>query len=158
MTEMTTQTQETTTDVHVHDQTAGQALPGDPAARAEPDQDTPKGNREARYRVERNEAREALSAAQARIEQMQTREVERLASELAQPGDLLELGGVSLADLLTEAGDVDEAAVAEAVAALIESRPGLAKNLTVRYVDPSQGVGNDRPAKREPTFATLLKS
>jgi hypothetical protein len=123
-----------------------------------PEAQAPKGNREARYRVERNEAREALSAAQSRIEALQLREVERLASELAQPRDLLTLGGVSLTDLLTEAGDVDSAAVAEAVAALIESRPGLARNPVQRYVDPSQGSGNNRPAKREPSFATLLKS
>jgi hypothetical protein len=132
--------------------------------RATPEQEngseSPKGNREARYRVERNEAREALATAQARIEQMQTREAERLASELAQPSDLFTIGGVSLADLLTEAGDVDDAAVAKAVAALIESRPGLAKNLTVRpYVDMSQGKNNEHVSRKaQPTFATLLKS
>ncbi|WP_231997450.1 hypothetical protein [Mycobacterium sp. 1245111.1] len=86
---------------------------------------------------------------------MQLREVERLASDLAQPGDLLSLGEHSLADLLTEAGDVDEAAVAEAVAALIESRPGLARNPAQPAVDRSQGHGG--PAPRQPTFANLLQ-
>ncbi|GAB7068864.1 hypothetical protein JCM12141A_31530 [Mycolicibacterium hodleri] len=40
-----------------------------------------KGNREARYRTERNAAREELAAANARLERMQRSEVERLASE-----------------------------------------------------------------------------
>lgn len=121
------------------------------------DTEAPKGNREARYRVERNEARQALAEAQARIESLQTREAERLAGELAQPGDLFELGGVSLTDLLSEAGDVDQAAVAEAVAALIEARPGLAKNPRQRAVDLSQGFGGET-GKRSPTFADLLRS
>ncbi|OBL00871.1 hypothetical protein A5646_20495 [Mycobacterium sp. 1245499.0] len=116
-----------------------------------------KGNREARYRVERNEARTALAAAQARIEALQTREVHRLAEELAQPSDLLELGGVSLADLMDDNGEVDPEAVVEAVAALIEARPGLAKNPRQRAVDPSQGLGNGT-GKRAPTFADLFKS
>ncbi|WP_423296958.1 hypothetical protein BB736_008360 [Mycobacterium avium subsp. hominissuis] len=41
--------------------------------------------------MERNEAREALAQAQARIEQFQLREVERFAGDLAQPSDLLEM-------------------------------------------------------------------
>lgn len=154
---MTATTTQTHDDVQPPNQETGPAVPGDGTAGAEPAQDAPKGNREARYRVERNEAREALTAAQARIETMQLREVERLASELAQPRDLLQLGGVSLADLLTETGDVDESAVAEAVAALIESRPGLAKHPTQRYVDLSQGIGNDGPRKSAPTWAEALR-
>ncbi|MGD1281332.1 hypothetical protein ACKUUI_05985 [Mycobacterium seoulense] len=98
-------------------------------------------DREARYRVERNQAREELAAANVRIETYQTREVHRLANELAQPSDLLELGGVSLADLLDGNGEVDPEAVAQAVSSLIETRPGLAKNPKVRAVDPSQGMG-----------------
>ncbi len=102
-----------------------------------------KGLREARdrYRGERDAARDELTAAQARIERYQRAEVERLSAELAQPSDLFEVGGASLADLLSESGDVDSAAVAEAVAALIETRPGLAKNPRQSAVDRSQGLG-----------------
>ncbi|MBZ4537770.1 hypothetical protein [Mycobacterium avium] len=67
----------------------------------------------------------------------------------------MELGGVSLADLLDEAGDVDSAAVAESVAALIESRPGLAKNPRQRAVDPSQGLGGHVGAP-QPSFSGLF--
>lgn len=117
-----------------------------------------KGNREARYRVERNEARVERDALAARVEQLQTLEVHRLADELAQPSDLLELGGVSLADLLNEAGDVDNAAVAEAVAALLEARPGLAKNPRQRVVDHSQGTGSYVPATPKADWGTFLSS
>lgn len=116
-----------------------------------------KGNREARYRVERNQAREELSAAQARIEALQTRELERLAAEhLAQPADLLALGEVPLTELLDDDGNVVPEAVAEAAEALIESRPGLAKNPRVAAVDQTQGMGSDG-GKRLPTFADLFR-
>ena len=116
---------------------------------------TPKGNREARYRVERNQAREALAEAQARIEAYQRREVERLAADLAQPGDIFELGSVSLADLLGEDGEVDADAVSEAVADLIEARPGLARNLKVAATDSTQGMGG--AGKHGPEWADLLR-
>lgn len=81
---------------------------------------------------------------------------ESFAADLSQPGDTLELGGVTLADLLDAAGDVDSAAVAQAVAALIESRPGLAGHPRQRVVDMSQGHGNDRPASGKPSFNDLF--
>lgn len=130
------------------------------AATAETGQDAgqpTKGNREAKYRTERNSARESLAAAEARIEAMQLREVERLAADLAQPSDLFEVGGVTLADLLSESGDVDNDAVTEAVSALIEQRPGLALNPTVRATDPSQGRGGN-PAGRKAASWSDLKS
>jgi hypothetical protein len=115
------------------------------------------GNREARYRVERNEAREALSQAEALIGSLHTREIERLAGEhLAQPADLLALGGVELTDLLTDEGYVDAEAVAEVAAALIESRPGLAKNPRHPAIDLSQGMGNN-PGRGRPSWGDLFK-
>lgn len=155
---MTAPTQETTNDVQLHDPVETPAVPGDGPTGAETPQDEPKGNREAKYRVERNEAREALTAAQARIEALQLREVERLSSDLAQPGDLLSLGEHSLADLLDAAGDVDSAAVAEAVAALIESRPGLARNLRVLATDRSQGSGGDSSPDSPTDFSGFLNN
>jgi hypothetical protein len=122
-----------------------------------PPNDQPKGNREARYRVERNQAREALTAAEARITAYQTREVERLASELAQPGDLLELGELGLSEYLTEDGDVDPDVVLDAVAALLEQRPGLALRPKVGAHDPSQGLGGGR-GKPTPSWEGFLKS
>ncbi|ORA07421.1 hypothetical protein [Mycobacterium arosiense] len=135
-----------------------QTVPGQGIDAGEPESgsESPNGSREARFRKERNEARTALAEAQARIEAYQRREVERLAADLAQPGDLLELGGVSLADLLGEDGEVDPEAVAEAVAALVESRPGLAKNPRQRAVDPSQGLGG-QSGKASPTWGDLLR-
>jgi hypothetical protein len=114
-------------------------------------------NREARYRVERNEARQERDSLAARIEALQIREVERIAGEhLAQPADLLSLGGVSLVDLVNADGCVDHDSVADLAAALIESRPGLAKNPRVLAVDPTQGSGG-KPGKPAPTFADLLR-
>jgi hypothetical protein len=114
-----------------------------------------KGNREARYRVERNQAREALAEAQARIETYQRREVERLAADLAQPEDIFELGGASLADLLGEDGEVNADAVSEAVNALIETRPGLAKNPRVLATDTTQGLGGN-PGKPKAGWEALF--
>lgn len=116
----------------------------------------PRANREARYRVERNEARAALEAAHAVIESYQRAEVERLAADLAAPDDLMTVGGVSLADLLTEGGQVDSAAVAASVAALLEQRPGLARNPRVPATDPTQGTGSER-GHHAPSFADLFR-
>lgn len=108
--------------------------------------------REKRYREERN-------AARAMVEALQVRELERLAGEhLAQPSDLLELGGVTLGDMLGEDGYVNPETVADAVAALIEARPGLAKNPRQRAVDPSQGSGSGRPGKGKLDWADLFRS
>jgi hypothetical protein len=112
-----------------------------------------KANREARYRTERNAAREELATASARILALQTREVERLAGDLAEPKDLLTLSGKELGDLLNEDGDVDAEAVAEAVADVLAARPGLRKNDAA--IDPSQGLGGGRP-KAQPTWGSLL--
>lgn len=133
---MTTQTQETpSADVQIPATRTG--VPGDDLP-----QDEQRPNREAKYRVERNEAREALSAAQTRIADLQTKELHRLAGQhLAAPEDI-ELSGKTLADYLTPEGWVDHDAVADAAADVIESRPGLAKNPRVPAVDRSQGKGN----------------
>jgi hypothetical protein len=120
---------------------------------------TDRGVREARdrYRGERDSARDELAAAQARIAALQLAEVHRLAGELAQPSDLTELGGVALADLLDDDGNVDHDVVAEAVAALIESRPGLAKNPRQPAVDVTQGLGSP-VGKGQPTWSDLIRS
>lgn len=156
--------------------TADQAPTADPGAQIDGDERTAgvdtettgeqqngsqadKGLREARdrYRGERDSARDELAAAQARIEAMQTREVERLAgAHLAQPGDLLTLSGKTLADFLDDNGDVGAELVSEAAADVLAARPGLRPN--ARAVDPSQGIGNDRPARPKPSFVDLFRN
>jgi hypothetical protein len=122
--------------------------------------ETPKGpGREAaKYRVERNAAREALTATQGQLQQLQTREVLRLAGDhLSNPADLLGLGDVELADLLGEDGFVNPEAVAEVAAGIVSSRPGLAKNPVVRATDTTQGAGGTRPGNAPPGWDALFK-
>lgn len=115
----------------------------------------PKGNREARYRTERNQARDALLEAQARIETLQTRELERIASKsLSNPADLLTLSGKSLADFLGEGGELDAELITETANEILGSRPGLRHNQ--RAVDPTQGMGNHTPIKTKPSWGGLI--
>ena len=117
--------------------------------------DAPKGNREAKYRTERNEAREERDAALARIETLQTRELERIASKsLSNPADLLTLSGKSLADFLDEDGELDGELITETANEILGSRPGLRP--TQRVVDPTQGMGNNGPVRSKPTWGDLF--
>ncbi|SKY31248.1 Uncharacterised protein [Mycobacteroides abscessus subsp. bolletii] len=110
-------------------------------------------NREARYRTERNEAREQLAAAELRLVQLQTRELHRLAGEiLAVPSDIA-LSGKPLADFLDPEGRVDKSAVEAAAREVAQSRPGLAKYQP--SYDPSQGMGYAVPAT--PGWDSLLR-
>lgn len=121
-------------------------------------EEAPKGNREARYRVERNEARAERDALAQRVERMQRAEVERLASDgLSHPADLFSLSGNELADYLTDDGDVDAEKVAADVAAILAERPGLQRPKFPAGFDPTQGTGG-RPPKGQATLAHLLKS
>jgi hypothetical protein len=120
--------------------------------------DAPKGNKEARYRVERNEARTERDALAQRVERMQRAEVERLAADgLSHPADLFSLSGNAMADYLTQDGDVDADKVAADVAAILAERPGLQKPKFPAGYDPTQGYGGTRQTKREPTLADLFK-
>lgn len=115
-----------------------------------------KVNKEARYRTERNAAREALTAAEASIERLQRAEVERVAGEhLAMPGDLFSLTGNELADYLDEDGNVDPVRVAADVAAVLTERPGLRKNAPA--FDPMQGLGGSRPKQPTPSWGALFQ-
>lgn len=115
----------------------------------------PPANREARYRVERNEARAERDSLTETLTQLQTKELHRLAGEhLADPADI-DLAGYELNHYLTPEGWVDHDAVAEAAASVVASRPGVAKNAPA--YDPTQGHGSRVP-KAQPSFAALLKS
>lgn len=107
-----------------------------------------------RYRGERDSARDALAAVQARIEQMQQAEVERLAGEsLAMPGDLFSLSGNTVADYLDDNGNVDPERVQADVAEILAERPGL-KPQAPAY-DPSQGTGGG-PARSTVKWGNLF--
>lgn len=115
-----------------------------------------KANKEARYRVERNEARAALEAAQERITRMQRAAIERLAADgMSHPADLFSLSGNDVADYLTEDGEVDAEKVAADVAAVLAERPGL-KRMMPGY-DPSQGLGGTPKKEAVPTWGAILK-
>jgi hypothetical protein len=115
-----------------------------------------KGNKEARYRTERNEARAEVANLQARMAVLQRAEVERLASAgLSHPSDLFSLSGNELVDYLTDDGTVDAERVAADVAAIVAERPGL-KPLAPA-VDRTQGHWGN-PGKGTPTFSDLFNS
>ncbi|SOJ53581.1 hypothetical protein MSIMFB_01081 [Mycobacterium simulans] len=138
---------------------SGAQIDGEPQTAAPEGDDTgvqKPGNKEARYRVERNEAREALAAAQSQIAALQAREVERLAGgHLSAPRDLLTLSGKTLADLLTDDGDVDPDKVEAVAVEVLAARPGLRPN--ARLIDPTQGHGSP-PGKGHPSFVDLLRA
>jgi hypothetical protein len=112
-----------------------------------------KGGKEARYRVERNTARDALTASEARVEQLQTNELERIAGgTISNPSDLLTMTGKALADFLVD-GELDPELVSEAAAELLSTRPRLSKNSPA--FDPTQGSGG--AGKPKPTWGSLLQ-
>ncbi len=127
------------------------------ATEVEPTTEEPqKSNKEARYRVERNEARAERDALAQRVERMQRDEVERLAAGgLSHPADLFSLSGNDLADYLTESGDVDADKVAADVAAVLAERPGLRRQSPA--FDPSQGTGGTVPKAPTPTWGAVFK-
>lgn len=120
-------------------------LPAEPAGTepttTEPDEQ-PKGPaaEAARYRRQLRDTEGERDGLRTRVETFQRRDAERVAAEhLADPGDLFTVGGVQLADLLDEDGEVDHERVTEAARAVIATRPGLgAKAIPRPY--PSQGA------------------
>jgi hypothetical protein len=104
---------------------------------AQDDRDGKVANRrEATYRIRAREAEATTTALMERVTRMQRAEVERLASPLHDPGDLW-TSGVELVELLDEDGEVDPQRVAEAVAALADSKPYMLK--PPRRADFGQG-------------------
>ena len=83
------------------------------------------------------------------------RELEGLAGQhLATPADLLKLGGVTLADLLDDQGEVDPELVESVAKDVLATRPGLRPNQPA--IDRTQGLGWT-PGKATPTWDALLK-
>ena len=109
----------------------------------------------ARYRTQLRATEADLASAQERINQMQQREAERVAaSDLANPADLFTLGGVTVEDLLNEDGEIDAERVAEIVAEVLGTRPGLKKLSQV--IDPTQGLGGT-PKQTLPQWGDLFR-
>jgi len=100
---------------------------GDTADEVQDDRGGKAANRrEATYRIRAREAEVFATALTERVTRMQRAEVERLAARLHDPDDLW-TSGVELVELLDENGEVDRQRVAEAVAALADSKPYLLK-------------------------------
>lgn len=116
-----------------------------------------RGNPEAaKYRTRLRETEAQRDALAARVETFQRADVHRLAAgHLSEPGDLFDVGGTTLAELLDEDGNVDEQLVTDAITALLQSRPGLGKPQPQKH---SSGFGlGHRPAPVKPTgWAGLL--
>lgn len=162
MSETTAQTdvQETTQNGAVADAGAQTAPPAGEGT-GEPDDgsqspDGSKGSREARYRTERNAAREELATAHGRIEAYQRAEVERLAAEhLAVPADFW-LSENAVADYVDpETGAVDADRVAEDVRLLIEERPRLGSRSPA--FDPSRGMGGGTPPAKVASWSSAFR-
>lgn len=129
---------------------AGSGTPGTPEAHRGSQQP-----REMRYRLERNEARDALQAANDRIERMHRREVERIAGEhLAQGSDLLDISGNDVGAYLDENGDIDIDRIREDVELLLQERPGLSRHWGA--FDPSQGTGGSQSKAHTPSWGSMF--
>ncbi|MFC6009579.1 hypothetical protein [Nocardia lasii] len=138
------------------DQNTGNGNVATPGAAAPRTEVVQTGSKEARYRVERNNARAEVEALTARIEGYQRAEVERIAAKnLAAPGDVFTIGDKTLADFLTAEGGVDTAAVESVAQAIIGERPGLGTRQ--RATDFTQGSGNPgTPVKASPSWGEFL--
>lgn len=114
------------------------------------------GNREARYRVERNEARAERDALAQQVELLQRRDIERIAAKnLSNPADLLTLSGKAVGDFIDpKSGEIDAALVVQAANEVLGTRPGL--RASIAAVDPSQGLGAGVPIEPKPSWERLL--
>lgn len=130
-----------------------EVTPADQPAKSEQQAEKP-DNKEMRYRLERNEVRQERDDLAQRIEQLQVRECERIASrDLSVPADLFTLGGVTVKDLQNEHGDIDPEKVALVVTEVLGTRPGL--KVLDRAVDSTQGLGGT-PPKPTPSWGGLF--
>lgn len=114
------------------------------------------GNREARYRVERNEARAERDALSTVVERLQRKAIEQVAAlDLSMPSDLFDLSGNGVQDYLGGDGEVDTEKVKADVAAILQERPGLSKKAPA--YDPSQGTGGSGIGKTAPDWSALFQ-
>jgi hypothetical protein len=107
----------------------------------------------ARYRVERNEARELIDRQQNVIAGLQRGQVETMvARHLFDPADIWRADGVELDTLLDEDGAVDPAKVDEAVSNAVKAKPHWARP------SPDFGAGvRGQSTTGSPSFGAALK-
>lgn len=102
--------------------------PGTPEGSDAPESRGAANTEAAKWRTRLRDAECERDQLAGRVEVLQRAEILRAAGDLAEPNDLFTLGGITLEDLLDEDRNVDAEKVTEAVAALLDSRPGLHKN------------------------------
>ena len=109
---------------------APNATPEAPQTPADPQPTEPESpnSEAAKYRIERNEARTERDTLAGRVTAMQRRECEAAVADLLeQPADLWDLGQASATDFYSDTDELNTDDLRAAAAALVESRPGLAK-------------------------------
>ena len=125
---------------------------------------TGSGNAEAaKWRTKLRETESQRDALATRLAGLQRREVERLAADrLAQPGDLFDVHGIELEEVLDEAGDIDATLVGMAVDALLATRPGLHRDARTPDVTDfgggRRGTGTDPRGGERTTWGQLFSA
>ncbi|BBY15762.1 hypothetical protein [Mycolicibacterium litorale] len=123
----------------------------------EPEQESP-NSEAARWRVRLRETEAERDALAERVAGYQRRECEAVVADVLEvPGDLWELGHAELSEFYTDDGDVDENAVRAAAAALVESRPGLAKGATLPSRHATWGQYSSAVPGESPGWAAVIR-
>lgn len=113
----------------------------------------------AKYRRRLREAEAQRDALSERLAAAQRREVEQLAGKQLGDGADLWLTGAKLESMLTEAGDVDPAKVADAAKLAVEQRPHWAKHRPGMPGKPKEqlrGGGDPDEHRSAPTWSDVL--
>ena len=111
------------------------------------DADQEPGNREARYRVERNEARAERDALTEQVEGLRKQIVEGMIGDLNPKAFWAALGDGGLGELLTEDGTIDTEAVDDAVVGTREMF-GIPEGPRPPKAAPTQGQFSDGQSSR----------
>lgn len=120
----------------------------DPGA-APDDQADQETGRQKGLRARAQAAETERDTALALVESLRRAEVVRLVTDkLAQPDDLFVLGGATVDELVGEDGLIDPDKVAEAVDAVLEARPGLARAELLRPPRGYQQQGQFQPTSK----------
>lgn len=111
----------------------------------------------ARRRVQLREVEAERDALRDRLAAAQRREAVRLIGDrLAQPGDLFDIGGTALDDLLDDDGAVSAERLDAAVDDLLAARPGLAAPKPPVWPDLANGPRGEAPTAPPATWASTL--
>lgn len=152
----TTPCESTMVDSDLDPAPAPSGTPAAESAGAAPEQTEPNPNREAaNYRTKLRETEVERDGLRGRVEALLRREVEGIAAEhLAVPGDLFDVAGVQLADMLGTDGEIDADLVRVTAAAAVAQRPGMGK---ARPQWPgTKGQGNRPTSTQESSWQQVL--